>query len=86
MPRDRSVKRRACLGLAGGGLLAATRAWGDHGGAGLREPGGSGFGLGWLFVAGLVVVVALAAWALFAPAAEEADQEDARRAPGPDPR
>jgi hypothetical protein len=56
-------------------LRLATRAvWADHGG-GLTRDGGVGLGLGWLFLVGLVVVVALAGWALFAPAADEPDDE-----------
>lgn len=55
------------------GLLAAL-AWADHGGS--VTPSGAGWGLGWLFAVGLVVVVVLAAWAMFAPAAEERDDEN----------
>ncbi len=55
------------------GLFAAL-AWADHGGA--VTPAGSGGPLGWLFAVGLVVVVVLAAWAMFAPAAEERDDEN----------
>ena len=51
-------------------LFAAGVAWADHGGAGLRQPG-SGIGLGWLFLAGLAIVLGLAAWALFAPAHDD---------------
>jgi hypothetical protein len=51
-------------------LLGVGVAWADHGGAGLRDPGG-GIGLGWLFLAGLVIVLGLAAWALFAPAPDD---------------
>jgi hypothetical protein len=80
------VSGRIGAALAAGMVLAASLAWGDHGAPGLRPPGGSGLGLGWLFVGGLVVVVALAAWALFAPAAEEPEPSDGQRAPGPDAR
>jgi hypothetical protein len=52
-------------------LLGTAPAWADHGGAPARDPAGSGLGLGWLFVVGLVVVVGPAGWALFAPAADE---------------
>jgi hypothetical protein len=51
-------------------LPAAGVAWADHGGAGLREPS-SGIGLGWLFLAGLAIILGLAAWALFAPARDD---------------
>jgi hypothetical protein len=62
-------------------LLGARWAAADHGGAVSPSPGGSGLGLGWLFVVGLVVVVALAGWALFAPAADEPEDEDAPTPP-----
>ncbi|HEV8676547.1 MAG TPA: hypothetical protein VGX21_21125 [Methylomirabilota bacterium] len=58
-------------------LLAARAAWADHGGPGTRDAGG--IGLGWLFVAGLVVVLALAGWALFAPASDDEGPESEQR-------
>jgi len=56
-------------------------AWADHG-AGATATG-SGWGLGWVFAVGLVVVVVLAAWAMFAPAGEEPDDQrrEGRRPP-----
>jgi hypothetical protein len=65
------------------GVMAAL-AWADHG-AGVA-PSGSGWGLGWLFAVGLVVVVVLAAWAMFAPVADEPDDQDAGSAPDAAPR
>lgn len=54
--------------------VAATTAWADHpiGGTG---GSGAGIGLGWLFLAGVIVVVGLAAWAMFAPEREEPDDD-----------
>lgn len=63
-----------------GAPVLAALAWADHGAG--ATPTGSGWGLGWLFAVGLVVVVVLAAWALFAPAVHEegrADDRDRRR-------
>jgi hypothetical protein len=62
-------------------FLAARTAGADHGGAVSPAPGG--IGLGWLFAVGLVVVVVLAGWAIFAPAAHEPDDEDPSAPPGP---
>ncbi len=56
-------------------LLAVGEAWADHGSGGTRAAG-SGWALSWLFVVAFLVVVALAGWALFAPAADEPDDED----------
>lgn len=66
-------------GAAGILLLAARAAWADHGGPGTRDAGG--IGLGWLFVVGLLIVLGLAAWALFAPAPD--DEGPRSGEPGP---
>ncbi len=58
------------------GLLLRGSAWADHGAGAARDPG---LGLGWLFVGGGVAVIALAAWAVFAPSREEPDDEDRTR-------
>jgi len=56
-------------------VLPEPVAWADHGG-GVSSTGGPG--LGWLLVAGGVVALGLAAWALLAPERDD----DPARAPG----
>jgi hypothetical protein len=68
---------RAAVGL--GLLLAVRSAWADHGGPGMRDAGG--IGLGWLFLAGLVIVLGLAAWALFAPAPDDEEPPSGEAGP-----
>lgn len=55
--------------------LATRAAWADHPGSGTAR-GGVGVGLGWLFFAGIVLVVGLAAWAMFAPERPDAPDDD----------
>jgi hypothetical protein len=62
-------------------LATARTAAADHGGGVSPSPEG-GIGLGWLFAVGLVVVLVLAAWAIFAPAAREPEDEDPSTPPG----
>jgi hypothetical protein len=63
----------AACGLA---ALATPAAWADHPGSGTAR-GGVGIGLGWLFFAGIVLVVVLAAWAMFAPERPDPREDDA---------
>ena len=60
-------------------LVAAARpVWADHGGG--RTAGG-GVDLAWLFLVGILVVVGLAAWAMFAPEREEPAEDQPSRTP-----
>jgi hypothetical protein len=54
-------------------LLGPEAAWAHHPGGDVGHPGSS---VAWFFVAGLIVAIAMIAWAVWAPDRAETDEDD----------
>ena len=70
--RGPRTARAALIALVATGTRRGT-AWGHHPGGGAED--GPGFGT-WLFVAGVVLLLGMVGWAVFAPEGKDPKHED----------